>query len=363
MEVVLLLLGIAGIALIAVPRIKRRRSAKPVAASRRRAAAAPVATWTPAASSDDDGWDDDLGWEGVSEPAPETREAWNRWRETESPLAAAPEPEPEPEPALPSVERWRTQAQEDPDWVEDDGLGWEGEDVAAPTLWKDTGEPAPQRAVASAAAPERTIKVEGDDWDAPIGRAWGVPEPDEEKTTVAEPATARRRPRIHPVVMLAVYAAGGIGLVVLASTLLLGGSSAEPSRTSAPQPKAPAATPSPEVVRSAAAAATAAEIAEKAAAAAQKARTAFQRERRQALRERAKAISEARAAAKRKARREAAARRKARQRAAAQPAPQRSTTPPPASATPPPATYNPAPRPNPAPAPKRRQPSCEFCIG
>src|SRR3954447_768565 len=100
MEVVLLLVAIVGIALIAVPRLKRRRT-RPVAPRRKRrvavAASAPAATW----SAPDDGWDDDLGWEGTEDgPAPEAREAWDRFR-----ASAAPAPEPEV-PELPSVERW-----------------------------------------------------------------------------------------------------------------------------------------------------------------------------------------------------------------------------------------------------------------
>src|SRR3954449_4094220 len=123
MEVVLLLVGILGVALIVVPRMRARRSGgrKP-APSRRRvrarkaaahaAAPSPVATWSPAEaaasrSGDWEVWDDELGWEGVEsapaatpepepEPGPEPapaaevapprepdRKAWERWRATE----------------------------------------------------------------------------------------------------------------------------------------------------------------------------------------------------------------------------------------------------------------------------------------
>ena len=131
MEVVLLVVAVIGIALIVVPRLKRRtrvrRPLPSVKAARRRAAvaaaAAPapaaVSTWTPSpTASDDDGWDDDLGWEGVDNPEPETREAWQRWRATDSPLAPAPEPV-APSNELPSVERWRAAA-DDGDWLDDD---------------------------------------------------------------------------------------------------------------------------------------------------------------------------------------------------------------------------------------------------
>ena len=205
MEVVLLLVGIVGIALVVVPRMQRRsgsgrrttpatsrpRRTTPSRKGKRTAAAAAtpaVATWTPvtgpgraakaaAAPADDDGWDDDLGWEGVERAAaaPEAREAWEHWRTTESPLAAAqPEPAaPEPpvqEPAaeLPSVERWRAQAQEE-DWVEDDdGLGWEG---AATESWSPNGnghgaepEPASWRPAPAPGTDGWATRVNGRDW-------------------------------------------------------------------------------------------------------------------------------------------------------------------------------------------------------
>src|SRR4051794_14042676 len=106
MEVVLLVVALLGTAMVVVPRMKRRRRdgarrtpARPVRSS------APVATWSP---PDEDGWDDDLGWEGEPDADSPSREAWERWRATESPLAAGAAPEPEPE--LPSVERWRAAA-------------------------------------------------------------------------------------------------------------------------------------------------------------------------------------------------------------------------------------------------------------
>src|SRR3954470_1079780 len=139
MEVVLLLVALTGIALIAVPRLRARRAG---AASRRRPPrartvprAAAAATWAPAApsASEEDVWDDDLGWEG-QDATPATRDEWNKWRD-----AQAPEPE---SPKLPSVDRWRERAGDD--WLEDDdGLGWEGAGLKAPSRH---GHPAaPQR--------------------------------------------------------------------------------------------------------------------------------------------------------------------------------------------------------------------------
>src|SRR4051794_2997141 len=147
MEVVVLLVAVVGVTFLVVPRLRRRRAGahRPAASKARprtgsptrlrgpKAAAAAgsapaVASWTPppSASSDVDVWEDDLGWEGESaEPTPAARDAWEDWREAA--LSPA-EPSPEPEVReLPSVERWRARADEEPEWVEDDddGLGWE----------------------------------------------------------------------------------------------------------------------------------------------------------------------------------------------------------------------------------------------
>ena len=115
MEVVLLLVGILGVALIVVPRMQRRRGGarKPAPARRRTpnrqakaqaaATASPVATWTPAEAAasragDWEVWDDELGWEGV-ESAPPTRQ------QPEPAAEAEPDPQPEPERA-PDREAW-----------------------------------------------------------------------------------------------------------------------------------------------------------------------------------------------------------------------------------------------------------------
>src|SRR5215217_3527892 len=125
MEVVVLLVAIVGVALLVIPRVQRRtagsrRSSKPrkrVSTPVVAAAAVPASSataWAPPESAGPE-WEDDLGWEGESEPAPEAEV-----RE------------------LPSIERWRARASDD-DWIEDDddGLGWEGEDEPppAPELW------------------------------------------------------------------------------------------------------------------------------------------------------------------------------------------------------------------------------------
>ena len=109
MEVVLLLVGIAGVALIVLPRLQRRADGSPRPARRR----SPPGASGPSderragrdlvgarAAVDIGGWDDDLGWENVETSPPAAREAWDEWRATESPLAGPAEPaEPEPRPS------------------------------------------------------------------------------------------------------------------------------------------------------------------------------------------------------------------------------------------------------------------------
>lgn len=365
MEVVLLLLGIVGIALVVVPRLQRRSSSgrrptrgRRAATARRKralaaaAAAPPVATWTPTLApeaADEDGWDDDLGWEGVETAAPEARDAWEQWRATESPLAASePEEAPaEPVAELPSVERWRAQAQEEEEWLEDDGLGWEGEDATwsanghAPTPepapvpvsngngnghvepstwtsgrdWTRSEEPAPaEPAVAAASAsaatdvaPEpasgRSHALEEAEWDdeEPMGRPWGAPSEDAPRS---EPTRTRSEKRkLHPVLLLAIYAAAGIGLVVLASTFLLGGS-ADPAPSKPPATRAtpdPVRTPQPTPEATGSVADDPAAL-EAARAAEAKAQRAFRRERTRALDARRDAVDRARAAERRERR-------------------------------------------------------------
>ena len=427
MEVVLLLVGIAGVALIVLPRLQRRADGSPRPARRRsrrarrgrRTSVAPAAiSSAPTPAVDIGGWDDDLGWENVETSPPAAREAWDEWRATESPLAGPAEPaEPEAPPELPSVERWRAKAQE-PDWVEDDdGLGWEGRHEepapftdAPPRFVKDDGHAGngnghaapgfangtPRRARRLALAcsrdapcqrprrpgtpgrlgqrqrphdagararrftgdapaiepghfsgdtaapahgldrpsdhsvapdpdadvPERDwtrrdeaaalgaadVALSDDDWDdqQPTGREWGA------APATATPApAAKRRPRIHPVLALGVYAVVGIGLVVLAATALLGGSG-DPAPTAKTTPK-PVSTPAltGSVVDDAADEEATAAVA----AAARKARGAYRRERAKTIRARAAAVADARAAARREARAKARARERARDRA------------------------------------------------
>jgi hypothetical protein len=384
-----------------------------------------AATWTPPESpirpvvSDLDGWDDDLGWEGVESTAPETREAWEQWRATESPLAstaaseAAAPAAAQPEPELPSVERWRARAEE-ADWVEDDdGLGWEGEqDGAGSHLWngpgpeaessgsgrawapepgvwngagqgrdwsRDTGappardgDPAPAFAASASAAtdvaPEpalgRTISLEDDGWDPPVSHTWGaggVESVSASKLPNNGSGPARRRQqrtsRMHPVLLVAIYAAAGIGIVVLASTALLGGSSDPAPASVKATPTAEAtASATPEVSGTPAAATASDEAAEKAAAAAaaaeRQARTTFGRERSSALRSHSAQVSKARSAARRKAK----AVERSRNSSPSSPAP---------ASTPAAPTYTAPSQPAPtyrAPTPRRRS-VCEFCIG
>jgi hypothetical protein len=425
MEVVVLLLAVVGLALVVIPRMQRRRSgarrpspvkARKAASKRgrtaRNGAAAPVvapptvATWgsSPSVSPDVEAWDDDLGWEGVDSTPPEARDAWEQWRATESPLASSPEPEPAAEPELPSIERWRAKAEE-PEWEEDDdGLGWEGEEKPsnanafngghdpAPESgsWHGDGrrdwsrateapparetDPAPAFVTAASAAtdvapapePElgRTIALEDDDWDPPVTKTWGARESAPAAASAKAAGPARRKPRtsrMHPVLLVAIYAAVGIGFVVLASTALLGGSP-DPAPASKKTPaaaKTPSSTPPAAAPKAGATPDAAAEEAAAAAARAERAaRVNFGRERSRALRSEAAALSNARAAARREAR--AAKRKRERARPSA---PLTNSSPPAPPASTPPPTYVPPSQPAPrAPTPKRRS-VCEFCIG
>jgi hypothetical protein len=325
MEVVLLVVAVIGIALLVVPRVQRkrkpraRRSMPSVKAARRRAAvaasAAPapvaVSTWTPSsgsapsASDDDDGWDDDLGWEGEANPEPETREAWQRWRATESPLASAAEPV-EASNELPSVERWRAAASTDEgDWLDDDGLGWEGEESrSTPRVWVPE-----QPVVTTATAPEVATRVE-------TGREWAT-NGNGHVVAAPAPAAAPRKRRFHPVLLVALYAAVGIGAIVLVSTVLFGNSSSPstPQPASNQTPKA-APTTEPELTGTLADETSDGEFKldvepdDSATAAARKARRDFQRERSRALAAERRDVAAKAAAERRKA---AAERRKQQQ--------------------------------------------------
>jgi len=366
MEVVLLVVAVIGIALLVVPRLQRkrkprgRRSMPSVKAARRRAAvaasAAPapvaVSTWTPSNGSapsapDDDGWDDDLGWEGEANPEPETREAWQRWRATESPLASAAEPVEAPT-ELPSVERWRTAATTDEDWLgDDDGLGWEGEESrSTPRVWVPE-----QPVVTTTAAPEVAPRVE-------TGREWAT-NGNGHVVAAPAPAAAPRKRRFHPVLLVALYAAVGIGAIVLVSTVLFGNSSSP----SAPQPasnQTPKAAPTsePELTGTLADETSDGEFklnAEpdtNATAAARKARRDFQRERSRALAAERRDVAAKAAAARRRA--AAAARREQQQQQSRGGAGGGATTGGGGGGG------GTAPAPNPAPRPR---PTCEFCIG
>ncbi|WP_157592432.1 hypothetical protein [Solirubrobacter soli] len=426
MEVVVLLVAIVGVALIAIPRLQRRRAGarriKRVSSPIVAAAAVPAssaAAWAPPASSDEDVWEDDLGWEGVSSPsssseaAPGAREAWEEWRSSAlsgMDAAAASSSEPDVR-ELPSVERWREREDE---WVDedDDGLGWEGErapsaepagfvdgDSSASDDWSFGGhdwsrgnppsvgaDSAPAFASASAAAaaaaaaagevtavsdsdPElgrATAPVDdSEEWGSPITRTWGAAPSGRSAAASATPGLSKAAPRpggrrVHPVLLVALYAAIGIGLVVLVSTVLLGGSSSSetPSKPAAtPQPVRSTATPAPTVAATVAATATATPTPDPAIAAA--ARSDFLRERATADR-RHKAALTAAVAAEKRAIKKAKARAAARKR---EQAASRTTTPGPTATYTPPAANTYTPPSSSGSSQSKPRPACEFCIG
>jgi hypothetical protein len=397
------------------PAPKKRASAPVVAAAAVPASSA--ASWAPPEGPDTDVWEDDLGWEGESEAVVDdsdsAREAWADWRTTALAGPGEPDPSAVPEPEvreLPSVERWRARAEDEDEWVEDDddGLGWEGENEPppAPGLWNGNGNglgasPAPagwsggddgsgfrdwsRSAEPPAVAPEsagafatasatdvaapvstspsepelgRSIALDDDEWDPPITRTWGAAA----SRPTATPAKAASRPaarRVHPVVLVALYAAVGIGLVVLVSTVLLGGSSETPKPASTPEPVRSTATPSATPVQ-AKATATPKPAATPDPAIAAAAPGDFRRERARAERAHKAALADAVAAGKRAARKAAARKRRQQQRGNTQPrTPVATPTPGSGSNYTPPAYTQPR-NTNPKPNPK---PACEFCIG
>jgi hypothetical protein len=414
MEVVVLLVAIVGAVLLAVPRLQRRKASSGPRPARRpkvAAAAAPasaVASWAPPAESDD-AWEDDLGWEGAAEPTPEARTAWEDWRATSLAPDDSPEPvaaDPEVRAELPSVERWRAEAvsQEqagdtEDEWVEDDddGLGWMGEDEppAARPLWNgdagsaDTadfrdwsrgGEPATVESqgasafatasatdVAAAAQSEpelgRTVALDEESWDPPITRTWGAGA--DRPVANAAPAVPRPRGRrrVHPVVLVAAYAAVGIGLVVLVSTVLFGGSEKQPqpARATATATASAAPTAAATVVERAKATATPQPTATPDPAIAAAAQTDFRKERRTAERAHKSALAAAVAARKRAVHKADAERKrqaKVRSNQASTGGGTGATASPQTSSTP---NYEPT-NPRPAATPKPH-PACEFCIG
>jgi hypothetical protein len=306
------------------------------------AVAAPVASWTPCGSApgEDDGWDDDLGWEGVDSPAV---------------FAAGPVAE------APGAGRWRpADADDDETW--DDDLGWEGVGSNG-NGFAGNGNGAHPVTAAGPATRIRDVAAS----PGPAGLEWGSsPE------APAQAAPRRKARSIHPVLLVAVYAAAGIGIVVLLSTMLLGGGSADPQVTPAPaKQQTPAVAPSatPDL---AGAALDEADADAKAAAAAealrervQKARADFRRERARAERAERRQAARVAAAARAKKARAAAAAKKRRE------AERRNPTPPvtqpgngsPGTGSPGPGYTAPSPPVNRAPAPAPRRRACEFCIG
>ena len=315
MEVVLLVVGISGIALLAMSRVIQRRSSCARPTARRPRWRRPARRRAPPHVGDLEaqsarrrerlGRRSRLGGRGDRAQA---RDVGARGaRASRRPLPAEPAQE------APSAERW----QEDDDWSEEDS-GWDvpgaggngnGNGHVEPSQWTAGREwttredgPTPEPAVAGAsasaatdvAAEPRTYALQDAEWDEePAERPWGAPVPQ------PSPEPDARR-KLHPVLLLAIYAAAGIGLVVLASTMLLGGS-ADPAPPKPASTPAPVRTPepTPEATGSVADDTAALEEARKAEAAA---RRAFRGERTRALAARRRAVDRAEAAARREQR-------------------------------------------------------------
>jgi hypothetical protein len=333
MEIVLALAAIVGISLITVPRFRRRSRGRvradagkqwtTTAAARRRAhptaaGARPRAGWgtrrtaaaaagtgaaTAVATDSYDEWDDDLDWGDTAVATP---------------------PAPEPPPALP---------ESDLDWQLPGRNGASAEPEAEPE-WEDSTaveEPASTNGNGAVAEPAEleppappAPPAESDwDWEPVVTRTPPA-------ANGARPATARTgaRRKVNPLVLVALYALFGIGLIVLAVNVVSGAMSGpETDRT----PRASATVQAtPEPTPPAASTATSGE--------AQRLQQAFADQQRALRAQETGAARHARTAARnaRAARRRAAARRAARRSASAPtPVPRATATPvPPAPANP-----------------------------
>jgi hypothetical protein len=368
MEIVLALAAVVGISLIAVPRLRRRSRGRvradagkqwtttaaarrrPAAArsgwdGRRTAAAAGGTTATALATEPYDEWDDDLDWGGETAvatppagppaPLPESDVDWHLPGEAEGDAVAESAEEPQ----------WD-------DWPEADhsangngnGTAPPVDDVpAAAAAVEAPGRATPHDdARTDAPGAEEPDEVAGDeadqrteadwDWEPVVSRG---PESARLATAPATPARgggirARGR-KVNPLVLVALYAAFGIGVLVIAVTVISGAvSGPETDRT----PRTSATVqPTPEPIPPAASGTANAE--------AKRLQQAFLDQRGAALAQETSAARDARAATRRAraarrkaraARRRAAARRAARRPAA--PAPTRQAPATPAPTTP-----------------------------
>jgi hypothetical protein len=381
MEIVLVIAAVLGLALLIVPRVRRRGAARvrrnagkqwtATAASRRRrrspALAMAVGSATVAPPDAEEEWDDDLSWDGLGttgKGTPLVERAPPPWATngaTAPPVAepaedeeagAAEEPEfrrgAEFEPAQPAPEgppladRAPLAPEPDPPFADRTPLAPEPDPLADRAPLAPEPDPVADRAPL-APEPAPPFADPDPDWDWEPEPAPLPPEPALARAPAAPRAApdAAKRRRVNPLVLVGLYAAFGIGLIVLAVSLITGAMSGTETR---PAPKAaatavPSASPTPP-------AASAPGSGEQEA---ERLRQAFIDQRRAVLAGQARAIREARAEARRAVRR-ARARARARRRAVTAP---RNAAPAPA---------RPA-RPAPFSGGGGGGGGCEFCIG
>jgi len=249
--VVLVVLALVVLAMLVVPRVRRRRSSRPANAWRSgvggsiRAAhgrAAPAPAWSGDGELDDE-WDDDLGWED----APQS--------------GRAPTPDAPPErTVVPAARR----AAAGIDWsarvaaAAATGSATEVEPPAAraangtgshvePPSARDANEVgrAADAGAAGRAAPDADgpLELEDDDWQAPPPLRAGFRPAGSHAAAAPAYAPPRGKPRkrlFSPLVLVGIYAVGGIGLVVVGVSLL-SGSLRESDDDSGPSTPVPAA--------------------------------------------------------------------------------------------------------------------------
>jgi hypothetical protein len=354
MEIVLVIAAVLGLALLIVPRVRRRGAARvrrnagkqwtATAASRRRrrspALAMAVGSATVAPPDAEEEWDDDLSWDGLGttgKGTPLVERAPPPWATNGATAPPVAEPAEDEEAGAAEEPEFRRGAEFEPAQPAPEGPPLADRAPLAP-------EPDPLADRAPLAPePDPPFADPDPDWDWEPEPAPLPPEPALARAPAAPRAApdAAKRRRVNPLVLVGLYAAFGIGLIVLAVSLITGAMSGTETR---PAPKAaatavPSASPTPP-------AATAPGSGEQEA---ERLRQAFIDQRRAVLAGQARAIREARAEARRAVRR-ARARARARRRAVTAP---RNAAPAPA---------RPA-RPAPFSGGGGGGGGCEFCIG
>jgi hypothetical protein len=319
MEIVLVLILLSGSLMVGVPRFRRRRTRDPrrrwaVDSARSRQVAATAAPG-PRVTRYGDLWDDDLGWgdEPDAPAAAPAHEKGRTWDRPERRFVAARGPV-EP-PGAPATSGAAPEPGEPAPASATYGAAPEAPTVPSRSAAPVAAAQSQPAAVAPAAAAlrPRAFRPDEDELEAEFAAPPPMPDPLRARGAAAfgaAPAAPGRRRRLaflssHPLLAVALYAAAGIGLIVVAVSLLpssslerRGDGRQTAARTRAKPPRRAAYPRTPAAAAPSAAMAAAD-------------RRAVTRARMTAQRARARALARARAAKLRRAHRQAARRREA----------------------------------------------------